>query len=137
MVPFGSTASAGQVRLTPSQVSTTSQTSPTVLARLRDYVMEHLTERILVADLAQQAGLMPNRFAVAYREQTGQSPHQFVLLLRLEHAAGLLRHSTLGLADLAQACGFANQQHLTNAMRRCRGTTPGRYRVQQRSGVAP
>ena len=37
--------------------------SSAVLARLRDYVMEHLTERILVADLAKQAGLPPNRFA--------------------------------------------------------------------------
>src|SRR6478735_2977830 len=33
VVPFGSTASAGQVRFTPSQVSVTSQTSPTVEAR--------------------------------------------------------------------------------------------------------
>jgi AraC family transcriptional regulator len=103
-----------------------------VLARLREYVMEHLAERILVADLAMHAGFTPNRFAVSFREQTGQSPHQFVLALRLEHAAELLRHSSLRVADVAYACGFSNQQHLTNTMRRHLGTTPSRYRDLQR-----
>lgn len=104
-----------------------------VMARLREYVMAHLTERILVADLATHAGLTANRFAVSIREQIGRSPHQFVLALRIEHAADLLRHSSLRVADVAYACGFANQQHLTNTMRRYLGTTPSRYRELQRS----
>ncbi len=102
--------------------------NPAALARLRDFVVAHLTERILVADLARHVGLSLNRFASAYKEQTGQSPHQFVLALRLEHAGDLLRHSPLSLADVAHACGFASQQHLTNAMHRHTGLTPRRYR---------
>jgi AraC family transcriptional regulator len=107
--------------------------SPALLARLRDFVMAHLTERILVADLARQAGLPPNRFAWAYKEQTGRSPHQFVLAVRLEHAGDLLRHSKLSLAEVAHACGFASQQHLTNTMHRRLGLTPRRYREFQAS----
>lgn len=108
--------------------------TPQVLARLRDYVIEHLSERILVADLAKQANLSPNRFALCYSERTGQSPHQFVLALRLEHAAAMLRLPTPSVADVAHGCGFANQQHLSNAMRRLLGTTPSRYRVLHRQG---
>lgn len=102
--------------------------SSKVLAGLREFVMAHLAERILVVDLAKQAGLSPNRFAWAYKEQTGLSPHQFVLALRLEHAGHLLRYSQRSLADVAHACGFASQQHLTNAMHRHMGITPRRYR---------
>jgi AraC family transcriptional regulator len=102
--------------------------SPSALARLRDYVLAHLSERILVADLARQIGLSPNRFAHAFSEQTRQSPHQFVLGLRVERAAHLLRMSKLSLVGVAHECGFASQQHLNNAMRRHLGTTPGRYR---------
>jgi AraC family transcriptional regulator len=104
----------------------------TTLARLRDYVMTHLSERILVADLAREAGLSLDRFALAYKEQTGRSPHQAVLALRLAHAADLLRQSKLGLADVAHACGFASQQHLTNAMHRHLGVTPRRLRESAR-----
>jgi AraC-like DNA-binding protein len=107
--------------------------SPAVLARLRDYVMEHLCERILVADLARQAGLSADRFAVTYKEQTGQSPHQFVLALRVAHACDLLTHSRLTVADVAHACGFASQQHLTNVMHRHLGITPRRFRESKKS----
>jgi AraC family transcriptional regulator len=91
-------------------------------------IFAHLSERSLVADLARQAGLPPNRFAQAFSEHTHRSPHQFVLALRLEHAAQLLRASNLTLVKVAHDCGFANQQHLCNATRRHLGTTPGRYR---------
>jgi AraC family transcriptional regulator len=104
--------------------------TPRVLSRLRDYVAEHLGERILVTDLAKQAGLSPSRFAHAFSEQVKQSPHQFVLAMRLERATELLRHSQQTPADVAQTCGFASQQHLTNAMRCALGITPGRYRAQ-------
>jgi AraC family transcriptional regulator len=107
--------------------------TPSVLARLRDYVAEHLGERILVTDLATQAGLSPSRFAHAFSEHVNQSPHQFVLAMRLGRATEMLRHSRLSPADVAHTCGFASQQHLTNAMRCSLGITPGRYRAQFRS----
>lgn len=110
--------------------------TPGVLARLRDFVAEHLGERILVTDLARQAGLSPSRFAHAFSERVNQSPHQFVVAMRLERATELLRHSHLPPADVAHSCGFASQQHLTNAMRRALGITPGRYRAQFRSEKA-
>jgi AraC family transcriptional regulator len=102
--------------------------SPQALAILRDYVIAHLSDRILVADLARQVDLSPNRFAQAFSEHTHQSPHQFVLALRLDRAAHLLRTTKLHLVEVAHDCGFANQQHLSNAMQRHLGTTPGRYR---------
>lgn len=107
--------------------------TPGVLSSLRDYVVAHLSERILVADLAREVGLSPNRFAQAFSAHTRQSPHQFVLALRLDAAERLLRTSTLSLVEIAQDCGFADQQHLSNAMRRHRCTTPSRYRRSHRA----
>jgi AraC-like DNA-binding protein len=34
----------------------------------------------------------------------------------------------VSIAEVASACGFSNQQHLTNAMQRHAGVTPARYR---------
>jgi AraC family transcriptional regulator len=106
--------------------------TPKVISRLRDYVMQNISERILVADLAKLAGLSPNHFAASFAEQTAQSPHKFVLALRVEHAATLLTQSELSLAHIAIDCGFANQQHMNNAVRRHLGTTPGQYRAQRK-----
>jgi AraC family transcriptional regulator len=97
--------------------------------RLRDYVMAHLSQRILVADMAGAVRLSPDRFALEFKAQTGQTPHQRVLALRLERATDLLKGSRMSLAEIAGACGFASQQHLSNVMRKHLGTTPGRYRA--------
>lgn len=109
--------------------------TPKVMASLREYIAAHLPETILVADLARVAGLSPNRFARAFSEQSQQSPHQFVLGLRLACATQLLRASNLNLAEVAHDCGFANQQHLCNTLRRHLGTTPSRYRRAHKQGL--
>jgi AraC family transcriptional regulator len=103
--------------------------TPKVIARLHDYVAHHMSERILVADLAKQTGLSPNHFALSFTEHTGLSPHKFVLKLRVNHAAELLVRSELSLADISHDCGFASQQHMNNAFRRHLHTTPGQYRA--------
>jgi AraC-like DNA-binding protein len=104
------------------------------MKRLHDYVLAHLGERILVADLARQVGMSIDRFAWTCKMQTGQSPHQYVLVLRLQQACHLLRHSSVAIAEVASVCGFSNQQHLTNAMHRHAGVTPARYRKETVSG---
>lgn len=105
-----------------------SSLDPAVVKRMRDYVTAHLGERILVADMAREAGLSVDRFSVVFKDQTGQSPHRFVMDLRLERAADLLRLSAISLAEVAAICGFASQQHLTNVMHRRLGVTPRCYR---------
>ena len=99
------------------------------MARLRDNVMEHLAERILVADMAAVVGLSTNRFAHAYADRTGQSPHQFVIQRRLDRAVELLKGTRMGLAETAASCGFASQQHMTQTMRKRLGTTPAKLRT--------
>ncbi|CAN5264731.1 hypothetical protein BH11PSE9_BH11PSE9_30220 [soil metagenome] len=110
----------------------TNPLTPMLQARLLDHVMAHLDQRLLVSDMACVTGLAPNRFAQAFISARGQTPHQFVMQLRLERALELLRGSSLFLADIAAACGFASQQHMTQTMRRRLGTTPARERDRER-----
>ena len=104
--------------------------SPDIVRRLRDYVEAHMSEPILVADLARVAKLPINRFARAFTDYCDCSPHQFVLSLRLARAFQLLRETHLGIAHVALNCGFASQQHLTRTMRQRLNITPASYRVQ-------
>ncbi len=101
---------------------------PASLSRIRDYVLTHLDAPILVSDLAAILGLSPNRFALAFTATAGHPPHRFILECRLTRAMDLLRNTHAGLADVAAACGFSSQQHLTTTMRHLAGTTPGHVR---------
>jgi AraC family transcriptional regulator len=98
------------------------------ISRLTDYIRAHLTDDLSLEGLAQQVGFSSYHFARLFRQTTGQSPHQFVLLQRLEHAQNLLKKTDLPLTDVALESGFANQSHLTQAFKRRLGLTPGAYR---------
>ena len=101
--------------------------------RVTDYVLAHLDQDLSLPALAQQIGFSPYHFARQFRRATGESPHQFVLDLRIEHARQLLHETKLPLAQIALASGFANQSHLTQAFKRSIGLTPATYREEHAS----
>jgi len=114
------------------------------LVAVRDYVATYLDTPLRVPDLAAVAGLSPGRFAVAFRAATGSPPHRYVLGRRVVRALELLRAGKLDLSEVALACGFSSQQHMTTTLHRVTGTTPARVRktcgvpatLTERSGAA-
>lgn len=77
-------------------------------------------------DLATEAGLSRFHFLRVFRRATGQTPHAYLVNLRINRAQVLLRAGGRP-AEVAIACGFADQPHLTRAFRRIVGVTPGQY----------
>ncbi|MBA3508160.1 MAG: helix-turn-helix domain-containing protein [Betaproteobacteria bacterium] len=104
------------------------QLSTALLRQLEEYVDANLARRILVADLAAVVGLPAQSFAKAYLRYTGRSPHQFVLAQRVERATDMLRHSPLSLTEVAAACGFSSQQHMTHVLSDRLGVAPSAVR---------
>lgn len=99
-----------------------------VLARIGGYAADHLDGAVSLADLAALTGLSRWGFSRAFKATTGQTPHEFITDMRLARARDLLSAGTESLADVAYACGFSSQSHMTDVFRQKLGTTPGRYR---------
>lgn len=97
---------------------------PLDMERLDAHILDNLARRITVAELAQVACLSPSHFHAQFKECVGLTPHQYLLKLRLDRAARLLRESDLPLVRVAGECGFSSQSALTTAMRRYLGLTP-------------
>ena len=93
------------------------------------YLSFHIGEPLSVADMARRANLSPSRFAVVFRQHFGQSPHQYFLRLRIEHAQELLRTTDLPQRDIAESCGFADVHHFSKAFKRITRLPPGAYRT--------
>ncbi|MFH9353422.1 helix-turn-helix domain-containing protein [Kitasatospora sp. NPDC017646] len=70
----------------------------------------------------------PSHFTRVFRASTGQSPHQYLVRLRLERARRALLTTDTPIAAIAQLCGFADQSHLTRTMRLHSGLTPAGLR---------
>jgi AraC family transcriptional regulator len=119
------TASPERLRGTsPAQGGLTDRQMKQVL----EFIRTHLGEELSLEVLAQQVGFSPYHFARLFRQAVGATPHQFVLRQRIERAQWLLQETTLPLAQVAGACGFAHQSHLTRVFKQQLGCTPRAFR---------
>jgi transcriptional regulator of acetoin/glycerol metabolism/AraC-like DNA-binding protein len=105
---------------------------PGALRRVRTHVEEHLAERIPLAELAAAARLSVYHFSREFKRTVGVSPHSYVIRRRVEKAQVLLARTDLLLSDIAVACGFFDQSHLSRHFRQLTGLTPAEYRWSQR-----
>lgn len=69
----------------------------------------------------------------AIKRKTGRTFHQLVIEDRISRARDLLANSNNPIANIAYACGFSSQQHMTNSFSQKLGVSPGRYRREHRT----
>ncbi|MGH7630000.1 MAG: helix-turn-helix transcriptional regulator [Gemmatimonadales bacterium] len=70
----------------------------------------------------------PVHLAREFSRRKGCTFGEFVRSLRITAACDQLRNSRKSIAEIAADTGFADQSHLTRALRNHIGMTPARYR---------
>ena len=103
------------------------------LTRVIDYIETHYGEPLAVAELAAIAAMSPSHFAKCFKATTGEPVWSYVQRRRCERAREQLMATRESIAQIAYACGFANQGHLTSVFKKTYGVTPGVVR----NGGAP
>jgi AraC-like DNA-binding protein len=102
--------------------------TPWQLRLARDTIDAHLDKGVSLAQIASRCGLSVNHFARAFTHSTGIPPHRWLMQRRIDRAKDLMRATGTPLAEVAIACGFSDQSHLTRVFARATGTTPGEWR---------
>jgi len=103
-------------------------TPPSWLARSIAFIEDRLFEPLRIAEIAREAGVHPVHLAREFRRHLALSPGELVRLHRLAWARDRLRRSSLTVASIAAAAGFADQSHLTRLFRARYGISPAVYR---------
>lgn len=118
--------SALRRHLRPGPVAPRDGTEHAAVRRARSHLAERWDRPVALPELATVAGLSRFELVRRFRQQTGLTPHAFQTNLRIGHARTMLRRGQ-PIAEVAAACGFADQSHLTRTFRRAVGVTPGRF----------
>ena len=108
---------------------------PAWLLRIRQALDDAPFHPPSTEDLAREAGLHPVYVARAFRAWFGCSLASYARLLRLDRAIRLIAETPRPLADIAATAGFADQSHLTRAVRLRTGLTPRGLRAAKVSRV--
>jgi AraC family transcriptional regulator len=101
---------------------------PRVLSRVLERMRADFSANLDLGTLAAESGYSRAHFLRTFRAATGQTPHGYLIDLRLEKARALLASGTMPLIDIAAACGFSSHSHLTTAFRSRFGIAPSAYR---------
>jgi AraC family transcriptional regulator len=102
--------------------------APWQLRRAKEILSANLDGRVALEEVARDCHLSVSYFSRAFRQSMGTAPHQWLLAHRVEVAKEKLRDERLSLLDVALACGFADQSHLTRVFTRIVGISPGAWR---------
>ncbi|GAA4425873.1 hypothetical protein GCM10023169_24020 [Georgenia halophila] len=84
--------------------------------------------QLSLSELAAAAGVTGEYLCRVYGRHVGMGPVSAIRTLRLYRAAELLSSTNLGVAEIANALGFANEFHFSRSFRVLTGWAPSAFR---------
>ena len=97
--------------------------------RIINYISEHFSEDISVEQLASMSGLSSYYFIRVFRQETGYTPHEYLISRRMASARYLLKFTTLSIKEICFNTGFSSESVFCNAFKKQHNMTPQSYRV--------
>jgi transcriptional regulator GlxA family with amidase domain len=85
-------------------------------------------ETIIVEQLARELHIGYSSFRQAFKAQTGLSPKQYQLQIRLQKAQEFLANTSKSVGEIAEILGFNTAYHLSNQFKKHVGLAPQIWR---------
>ena len=95
--------------------------------RVRDYVLEHLSEPLSIDTIARETGASVSSVQRHFKEHFGITVFDFIRRTRLEQARDALERQGTTIAQAAFIAGYTSTANFTTAFKKTYGVTP-RYR---------
>lgn len=92
------------------------------------YIRNNFERELDLTTIASKVFLSPSYFIRVFREETGMSPINYLLKVRIDNAKEMLQTTNMKVRDIATAVGFSNQQRFNEMFRKFTGMTPLEYR---------
>lgn len=108
----------------PANIHTTGRQ----IVQAAQFISSHYMEPITTADIAEAADYSPNYLSRKFREAAGIGVHEYLVFIRLQHAALELLSTDDSITEIALRCGFSDSNYFKDAFKKKYGVTPKAYR---------
>ena len=96
-----------------------------------NYILDHITERLTLDEIAKGAFLSVSQFKQKFKQQLGISPRQFINSQKIEYARVLLEENH-SVDETARKLHFESASYFTTVFKRFCCCTPTEYKKQIR-----
>ncbi len=111
------------------------QHEPALIAQAKNYILEHLDERITLQDVAFHVSVTTFYFCKVFRKHAGMTFTAFVSRLRVEKAKRLLGNRYMSVTEIAYEVGFQSLSQFNRCFKRYVGKSPTEYRKGGREAM--
>ena len=114
----------------------TGSTQTELVHRAQSYIAGHATETVDFATLAESLGLPYRTLRYQFAKETGTSPLQYQLDIRLARAKNLLRTSDMPISEIAEALGFNSTWYFSHFFQQRTRMSPAAFRRRTRQDAS-
>ncbi|MDA8212033.1 MAG: AraC family transcriptional regulator [Clostridia bacterium] len=97
------------------------------IERTLEFMYQHFGEKLTLTALAQIAKMSESHFIRIFKKETGLSPMEFLIRVRIDKAKKLLRSGTKNITEVSLQCGFSSTSHFSSSFTKHTGITPSDY----------
>ncbi len=96
--------------------------------RVIQYIQAHLNEDLSLNRLAAEVYLSPSHLIRLFRDETRHSPHEYIILMRMDRAKYLLKTTSIPIKEIAYEVGYRSESSFSGAFTERIGISPRRFR---------
>lgn len=113
---------------TITQISKSNNLRDFYIKEALSFIEQNFQNDITVEEIASCCGLNRSYFGKIFHEVLGKSPQEFLISYRMTKAIELLKLTSLSIAEVGSAVGYANQLHFSRAFKKIYGISPKQWR---------
>lgn len=96
--------------------------------KVKSYISEHYVDDIRLEQMSEMVGMTPSGFSRFFKLSTGKSLAEYIVDIRLGHAARKLVDTAMSISEICYDCGFNTLSNFNRLFRKRKGCSPKEFR---------
>lgn len=98
------------------------------IERVKDYIRQNFSKKVTLEELSDLVDINKYYLIRLFKQQTGLSPIDYLIHVRLEESEKLLAQTNITVSDISDRVGFHSPSHFSKTFKESNHCTPSAYR---------